>query len=342
MPAYDDVALKSIQLSAIVVRREEANACSNFHLHNAATLTAGSAIELLLDVLVERLIEKLLIDNPTAAAEISQRRTALENQLHNNRITFFDWIRLYSELNLAQQLREQFGREFAFLDKSRLHRVRKWWNEVKHDHHRVPPPVAAAIVGFMNDAMEEADIHTVHGTTEFSFIGLHSISWQQSWNRKISKWVSRNPHSPESDLLLYMPLLLGLVVSLIGDRRVRFSQKSALFVAANYVFSTEDLVSETVHNVRGLVDDAAVLFLSLYWLCKHGDLDESVLQENWNNPTDIMEYISEQVQFIRDNHTRLFPDTPNQLGNNLVWATISKVATEGPEALWQNYWKEAS
>lgn len=341
MSTYDKIALKTINLSAIVVRREESNACSSFHLHNAATLTAGSAIELLLDILVERLIERLLIEDPAEAAKISQSRTAMERRLENRRITSFDWIQFYSELNVAQQLREQFGREFAFLDESRLHQVRKWWNRAKHDHLRVPTPVAFAIVGYMNDALEEADIQTVHGTTEFSFIGLHNISWQQSWNRKIDKWVREHPLAPESDLLLYLPLLLGLVINLIGDKRIPFSQKSTLFVAANYVFSTEDLISETVYSVRGLVDDAAVLILSLFWLCKHGDLDESLLQESWNYPTDIIGYISDQEKYIRDNHAKLFRDSPNQFGDNLVWATIRRIATDGPEALWQNYWKEA-
>lgn len=341
MPTYDNIALKSINLSAIVVRREESNACSSFHLHNAATLTAGSAIELLLDILVERLIDRLLIEDPAEAAKISQRRTAMEKNLNNRRITFFDWIQFYRDLNLAQQLREQFGREFAFLDESKLHRVRSWWNKVKHDHRRVPTPVAVAIVGYMNDALEEADIQTNHGTTEFSFIGLHNVSWQQSWNRKIDKWVRLHPDSPESDLLLYLPLLLGLVINLIGDKRVPYSLKSSLFVAANYVFSTEDLISETIHNVRGLVDDAAVLVLSLKWLCNQGNLDESIVQENWNNPTDIVGYISEQAKFIRDNHAKLFRDYPNHFGDKLVWATIRRIATDGPEALWQNYWAEA-
>jgi len=341
MPTYDKIALKTINLSAIVVRREESNVCSSFHLHNAATLTAGSAIELLLDILVERLIEKLLINDSPEAEKISQRRTAMEKRLENRRITFFDWIQFYSELNVAQLLREQFGREFAFLDESKLHRVRKWWNKAKHDHLRIPTPVAFAIVGYMNDALEEADIQTVHGTTEFSFIGIHNISWQQSWNRKIDKWIRQHPNSPESDLLLYLPLLLGLVINLIGNKRVPYTQKSALFVAANYVFSTEDLISETVHNVRGLVDDAVVIVLSLYWLCKHGNLDEALVQECWDYPTDIIGYISKEEKYIRDNHAKLFRDAPDDFGDNLVWATIQRIATNGPEALWQNYWKEA-
>jgi len=80
MPTYDKIALKTINLSAIVVRREESNVCSSFHLHNAATLTAGSAIELLLDILVERLIEKLLINDSPEAEKIYQRRTAMEKR----------------------------------------------------------------------------------------------------------------------------------------------------------------------------------------------------------------------------------------------------------------------
>lgn len=89
MPTYDNIALKSINLSAIVVRREESNACSSFHLHNAATLTAGSAIELLLDILVERLIERLLIEDPAEAAKISQRRTAMEKKSEKQPNHFF-------------------------------------------------------------------------------------------------------------------------------------------------------------------------------------------------------------------------------------------------------------
>lgn len=341
MSAYDDIALRSINLSAIIIRREEANSCSNLSLYNAATLTAGSAVELLLGVLTQRLIEKLLIENPAEAAKLSKRRSAFQNQRNNKRITFFEWIELYSEFDVAKQLQENFHREFAFLDKSELHRVRKMWNKVKHDDYRVSPGVAAAIVRYMNKALEEADIRTINGTAEFSFIGQQNVTWQQSWNKKIEKWVSQHPGLPEENLLLYLPLLLGLVINLIGDKRVSFAQKSSLLVAANYVFSTDDLISEKVHNVRGLVDDVAVLVLSLNWLCKVGDLEETIVQECWNSPTDIISFIEEQEKYIRDNHVKLFRDSPNEFGDNLVWAAIKRISTEGPEALWQNYWKEA-
>ena len=90
-------------------------------------------------------------------------------------------------------------------------------------------------------------------------------------------------------------VLLPLEKFLASGRRVDLltrmcllDLKTHLMVAANYVVSSVDLMPEDDLDVRGLVDDAAVLVFTLSWLIEHRDLDQSHLVRHWRGDNDII------------------------------------------------------
>ena len=94
-------------------------------------------------------------------------------------------------------------------------------------------------------------------------------------------------------------------------------------------------------DVRGLVDDGTVLVLTLFWLLRSRGLDEDLLRRDWQGDRDIINEIDRLETYIRDHKETLFAETRLQFGDKLNRATIRRVTTEGPAALWKNHWKEA-
>ena len=95
-----------------------------------------------------------------------------------------------------------------------------------------------------------------------------------------------------------------------------------------------------MHEVHALVDDGAVIALSLYWLLHQTEFDSAILYSLWPAGQAISDEIDGLKQIIWNKQADLFPDSRGQIGHELVWKIIERIAVEGPEALWQNYWKE--
>ena len=326
----------------IVMRREEANACIHYGLHHAATLTACSGIEMLLKTLYDELLEKLLRDDPTLAQQMQNYRNEMTGSGEpGNEWGLGRWITFYKDFNVFSELRNQFAYDFSEFKLQTLWHANSEWNKCKHSALEASPVTARLICNYLNTYLEETR-HPIGGdNTHLKTMGEFGEKWRQQWKTSITRWVVQHRSAPQAELLLPLVELLGLVVDLIGDERVPIGSKTHLMVAANYVFSSVDLMPEHDSDVGGLVDDAAVLVLTLYWLLNVRDLEEDTLRHHWQGDTDIVSEIDRLEAYIRENNELLFLDTRIQLGDNLIWATIRRVATEGPEALWQNYWKEA-
>ena len=97
-----------------------------------------------------------------------------------------------------------------------------------------------------------------------------------------------------------------LTVRLIKDKRVPFLIKAQLMLSAAYVLSPFDFVPEGLSGVIGLVDDASVLALTLYWLRNVINIDPKILKDNWIGENDLNEVIQEVHQRVNDNANRLF------------------------------------
>ena len=88
------------------------------------------------------------------------------------------------------------------------------------------------------------------------------------------------------------------------------------------------------------MDDAAVIALTLYWLLNDEQFDNAIAYGHWPGGESILNEADQLRQLIFREQAQLFPDSASQIGSQLVWGVIKRIAEQGPETLWQNYWKE--
>lgn len=325
----------------ILMRCEEANACIHYGLHHAATLTACSGIELLLETLFEELKEELSRVSAREAHELLEDYCeAIYERGLAHEWGLGKWIDFYVDCGILNKLQNQFRYQFNVLKPATLREANIEWNKCKHSSYQITPIDAKRIAKYLTDYLEEAGFSIKASDSELRTIEEISGHWLRQWETALQAWAVKNRAKPEAEILMPLAKLLEIVVSLISDTRVTYEQKTSLMVAANYVFSSVDLMPEDELDVNGLVDDGAVLVLTLYWLWRHRGVDEEILRSLWQSDSDIIGEIFRLEQYIRNNSALLFADSRPQLGQNLTWEPISRIATEGPEALWKNYWKE--
>lgn len=120
---------------------------------------------------------------------------------------------------------------------------------------------------------------------------------------------------------------LRLVVDLIDDENVHGELKTQLIWAVTYVIEPDDFISEEYGNVPGLIDDAAVLALTLCWLDNDDRIDPAILRDHWDREDDPIEVANKIYQDIAKN--------PSKFLNNKDWEIISSIAEKGPRVLWQ-------
>ena len=326
----------------ISLRREEADICIHFGLYIAATLTTCNAIELLLEMLFFELKEKLHADDPRFANELQNYLDeSKENEEPVNEWGLGKWISFYEKFNIFAELRSHFGYRFVTFGPKTLGNVNDVWNRYKHSFIEPSPVIALEVSNSLNAYLEEVRHPLDDDSSEPRTVSEFSKHWLSEWEFEIKRWYVQNRASIQARILQNLAKLLAVVVSMIHDKQVTYQCKTQLMIAANYVFSSVDLMPEDKLDVRGLVDDAAVLALTLYWLLRHRDMDADLIRRHWQGDSDIVSEIDSLERYIRENSEKLFTTSHRQFGSNLVWATIRKVAIDGPEALWQNYWKDS-
>ncbi len=137
-------------------------------------------------------------------------------------------------------------------------------------------------------------------------ITRHAPNWYQNWRDRIHSWVNKNSDSLIADIVLFVPDMFMLTVRLIGDKRVPFLVKAQLILSAIYVMSPLDFIPEGLTNVIGLVDDASVLALTLYWVRNVINIDPQILKDNWVGENDLNDVIQDVHQRVNDNANKLF------------------------------------
>lgn len=337
---------RTIELENIILRRAEASACLHHGLHHAATLTACSGIELFLEFLVSKLHNKLNHERKRQANAL-QRNVVDEERRNAAKVEYWglkSWADFYRKNNIFDSLSRQFGYQFTKLNNHTLESANETWNKCKHDPYLATVDIAQRSVALLTDYLEESGFRTESNEYLNLTVGSFNRDWRHKWEKPLKSWVVANPESPQSTVLLHLEPLLDLLIRLIDDDRVTYEFKTSLMVSANYVFSTLDLIPEDEERqeVNSLVDDGAVVALTLYWLLQRNDFDREVIYSHWPGGASIIGESQELMQHIWDFHEALFPDARGQLGHKLVWKVIKRIATDGPEALWQNYWKEQS
>lgn len=131
-------------------------------------------------------------------------------------------------------------------------------------------------------------------------------NWYQNWRDRIHTWVHKNSDELIADIVLFVPDMFMLTVRLISDKRVPFLVKAQLILSALYVMSPLDFIPEGLTNVIGLVDDASVLALTLYWVRNVINIDPQILKDNWVGENDLNDVIRDVHQRVNDNANKLF------------------------------------
>lgn len=325
---------------AIIERRDEANTCIRHELYTAAALTACSGVELLLESLFTEYYISVLRDDRNRAREILAARDKW-NHDHDlkNQWTLTNWRRYFEDSEILEKLQAQFSAEIVILRSGTLKSINDEWNKCKHEIYVASPKSAIRIVEILNNSLEELDFLAGTVNNNYASVVQLKTQWQSHWGNQISDWMERNQEPTLSKILSRLTHLLNLVVGLSSDPRLDFELKTSLLVAAHYVYSAIDLIPDVEDNVRTLVDDAAILVLTISWMLQHNKIDSELINEHWSGKEDANQEIQRLNLYIHENSQLLFPDKPGA-GSNIVWATIRRVAEVGPEALWQNYWAE--
>ena len=254
------------------------------------------------------------------------------------------WVELYRKRGIIDKLHKHLDLHFEVFNVTTLKDMNEVWNCCKHDPYLATHDTARDTVDLLSDFLAEAQIKPEENTHLPFSVGQMSAQWLGNWETPLIQWLANNPESPKTDVLFYLVPLLDLFVRLIDDERVDYKHKSALMVATNYVFSSLDLMPEDREKleVHSLVDDGAVLALSLYWLLQQDDFDDKLLASHWPGGASVRQEAVDLEKHLSENHEVLFPDSRRHIGSRLVWKVIERITEKGPEALWENYWREQS
>lgn len=338
------VRFRTIERDHIFLRRAEANACLHHGLNHSATLTACSGIELLLEYLVSRLYEDLS-RNSRRRANTLRKRVEDEERRNTVKTAYWGlrrWVDLYKRLSIFSELSRQFDFSFKSLNEQALNDANEIWNKCKHDPYLATRDNALRTVALLTNSLAETQFEFEKNEQLQLTVGAFSANWLRQWEEPLLQWVASNHDSPQTRILFYLAPCLDLLIRLIDDDRMTYKFKTPLMVAVNYVFSTLDLMPEDQDalEVGGLVDDGAVLVLTLYWLVRQDQFANEILISHWPGGDSILDEIEALKQHIWEWQTDLFPGASRQFGSKLVWKALQRVAIYGPEALWQNYWQE--
>ena len=147
--------------------------------------------------------------------------------------------------------------------------------------------------------------------TQITTIPEHEIetnvpNWYRVWRERIQQWIGNNSDDLIADIVLFVPDMLMLTMRLIKDKRVPFLLKAQLILSVAYVISPFDFIPEGISGVIGLVDDAGVLALTLYWIRNIIGIDPQILKDNWVGDNDLNEVIQDVHQRVNDNANKLF------------------------------------
>ena len=324
------------------LRYQEAISCLHRSFFHASVLVACSGIELLLKTLYDDLLEHIDDGNPLPREAAKKKDEMVTERGPVSRWTMGDWIRLYETCKLINELRGRFAYRFMRFNQRRLVHANDIWVKCKHDFKQAEEKDASKVCRYFKDFLYECRFpDNLEAPARVLTVDELGIKWMDDWRSEIARWLNDHDASVAVPLISQLTNLLELVLNLIGDDTVQAQYRTQLMVAANYVISTVDLMPEDKFEVHGLVDDSAVLVLALSWLLRQSGFTAEKLGAHWQGQGDIVDLLDELEQYILDNHSKLFARSHRQFGGILVWSTIRRVAKVGPEALWQNYWKEA-
>ena len=297
--------------------------------YDAAVITLCRCIEQLLQTLYVGLTERLDIEDPAQAEALQELYDDfVQDELGDVTLTFDEWIDFYDQADLCAQLAAVFGYQLNIFSQASLFRIRELRNKCGHSDSQPTHDEAFEVRNLLANFLAETTAEPASPSSSApppGPAGEWLSDWQQKWGSVIKKWLQSPSGSLEAALVSLLLDQLMLLVGLIADRRIPREIKPQLSMALDYVLDPDDYISEELEGVHGLIDDAAVLALTLYWLSRRDDVDETILREHWTQASSPLETINALYLLLHSNHAALFSDR--------IWAAIAPIAENGPQAL---------
>lgn len=303
-------------------RLQEANKLIQMDFHRDAVESAGGGIDLLMQALFDELKKKVNRDDRQGAGDLHK---AYNKHIKNpkEKLTFGRWINFYEAEQIFNRLEGAFRYKFTYFNPGTLRAILAVRNNCVHEDYQPTKDESEFVCLHLAMFLKE----TGRASQEIKQDNHWTSAWRQKWDGRIRRWRERNTDSQEADIVGALADQLMLVVDLIGDKRVPGELKTQLMQVVIYVIEPDDFISEEYQNVHGLVDDAAVLAFTLYWLDNTGIIDPAILREHWVGKQDPIKVTNDLYQRINNNHKTLFSDE--------VWAIIGAIAENGPKVLWK-------
>lgn len=323
------MSAKRKEIPAYERQLEEARALIQGEHYRSAVVSASIGVELLMQDLYDKLIEKLrnqgdhagVFNLETAYNSHFKNRTASEGQ-------FKQWIDFYKQdKGPFSQLR---GRVYNFVHfhPAQLEKIRKLRNKCTHAQRTQtdyqPSRNEAEFVCnhlalFLEETKRAPAARQDHEWTK---------DWHQKWDELIEIRLKQLNKKHRAQIVSTLADQLRLVVDLIDDEDVPRELKTQLMWAVIYVIEPDDFISEERAHVAGLVDDTVVLALTLYWLDKNGIIERETLRKHWHGKRDVIKVIYYLYDYIVENRKTL-------LLKDEEWEIIDAIAEKGPRVLWQ-------
>ena len=307
---------------AYVRRLKEANKLIRDGLYRDAVESASGGIELLMKGLFKELTDQLSGQGESLKASGLRERYKKYVNADTKGGTLGRLINFYDRERLFKELERVFDYDFEHSNKAALSKVLKLRNDCVHKDYQPTRYESEFARNQFALFLEETD-----RAPQARQDSQWTKDWHQEWDERIEDWL-RQHKEHRKHIVSALADQLRLVIDLIDDEDVPRELKTQLMRAVIYVIEPDDFISEEYQNVHGLVDDAAVIALTLYWLNNTGIVEQETLRAHWHGKGDPIKVIKDLCRRITNNHDKLFSDE--------AWATIGAIAENGPKALWKN------
>ena len=117
---------------------------------------------------------------------------------------------------------------------------------------------------------------------------MERMDFYRELRQRIHRWAEgKGKDYQYLEYLLLLPDFFYLLIRLLMDERVPFSEKARLGLAIAYFISPIDIIPEGVLGPAGYADDLVLAVWTVNHLLK--SVDRNVLIENWPSEKDLFE-----------------------------------------------------
>lgn len=308
-------------------RLRQARELSKLGYFRSAVESASGGIELLMLSLLDEAIERLMQEDIRDALNL---KASFDEYKKNTKgadgLTFGRLVNFYKAKDIFDELIAVFDYDFTHFHAENLFDIVTIRNKCVHKDYQPKKTEADFVLTHLGMYLDETN-RAPKDVVEPDPLQALAYDWWQKWDAKIQDWLEHHANSAEADLVESLADNLTLVTGLIGSNAVPPEFRHHLCQALMYVIGADDLVPEETAGVPGLVDDAAVLVLTLYWVKNKARIDQIAFRDCWVGEDDVFERIDRSFIYIDENSEFLFdPHT---------WTRIYPIGTDGPGALWK-------